>query len=221
MPIEDYQADLETAPDDELKRKLELLRIAPDKFAELPSIVVEKQRNALRINSREGFSVARMGDAKAHSSELQPEDLHTLKELTGVPQRAFEAGLDNDYESRRSAKLRRQHDQIVAKLPPRSAFAKLNTERKAAVWGVATDLLYGPVSDSTLDRPGYKRVVEHMLDIAKLTLFVAPDLVVADGQSVVFSNYAVLYFTNVNVYGSGAITLGDQTKLHAHSIKHL
>jgi hypothetical protein len=223
VPIEDYKEDLETAQDDLLREKLDLLGVNPDAFAALPSIVIEKQRRPVRINAREGFSLRSLGDAQAHSSTIRPDDLHRLKELTGVPQRAFDPRLDGpEYESKRSPKQRRRDDQIVAKLPERASFGRLSAERKAAVWATAQDLLYGPVDAALLDRPGYQRVVRYMLDLAsELTVFVAPDLVVADGQSVQFSNYAVLYFTNVNVYGSGAIWLGEQAKLHAQSIKHL
>lgn len=222
MPIEDYKDDLEEPPDDFLRERLELFGFEPGKFADVPSIVIEKQRKPVSINPREGFDPKRLGDVKRHSTVVEPDDLLALKELSGVPQRVFDNQQDRPkWESPRPAALRRRHDAIVAKLPQRVSVAKLSDERKEAVFAVAFDLLHGPVSDRMISREGYDKVVKVMLGLSKLTAFLSPDLVVADGQTVTFSNYAALYFNNVVVYGSGGIRLGHNTKLHAFSIKHL
>ena len=128
-----------------------------------------------------------------------------------MPQRVFEQPGAVDKPVVREVDASR-----IRRVRGRPKIGDLEPDDRNAVFDQAFNYLMGPV-----DRPS-KFIVETMLELArKLALFIAQDLIVNDGQSVTFANYGVLYFNNVLVYGSGTINLGDNTKLHAYSIKHV
>jgi hypothetical protein len=213
--IDKHRDVLMEPPEAWLKEKLALFGVAPSALAKLPSLVISGQRKPVGVSAREGFSVASYGDVKRHSAPIKVKTLDHLKEVAGVPNRAFAT---ND----QTGPVISVNEKALAKLPRGATFGKLKPEQQAAVWQAARALLYRPADDQLLARPGYELVANMALQLAgRLRLFLAPDLVVTDGQVVRFDGFGVLYFNNVVVYGSGSIDPGANTKLHAYSIAHV
>jgi hypothetical protein len=213
--IDKHRDVLMEPPEAWLKEKLSLFGVSPSKLAKLPSLVVSGQRKPVGVSARDGFSVASYGDLKRHSAPIKIRSLDHLKEVAGVPNRAFA-------KTDQTGPAIAVDEQALAKLPRGATFAKLKPEQQMAVWQAARALMYRPADDQVLARPGYELVANMALQLARrLRLFLAPDLVVTDGQSVRFDGFGVLYFNNVIVYGSGSIDPGANTKLHAYSIAHV
>ena len=217
--LEPHRQYLEKPPDEFLARKLALFGLDARAFAKAPSIVLPKRTKEVSVHPGEGFKPKELGKIDAHVRKLQPKSIEELKELAGVPASAFQRA-----EARAAAKelLRPVDAKVLAKLPARGTFAKLRPEQKQAVWDTGYNLLHGPIDRRMLERRGYDRVIPLILKLAgSLRLFLAQDLVVLDGQRVSFTGFGVLYFNNVLVYGSGTISPGASTKLHAYSIQHV
>ena len=159
-------------------------------------------------------------DIVSQTRYVTPRDLETLKELAGTPQRAF-ARPARPARPIEPAPVPEHVVRGLRALPQKVSIAKLAGEPRAAFFHTAEQLLHGPADEKVLARPGYAQVVAAMVKAAaRLPVFVGPDLVVCDGDSVTFAGYGALYFNNVLVEGSGRIVLGNHTKLHAYQIKH-
>lgn len=155
-----------------------------------------------------------------HVYRLGPHSLEELKRWLGIP--------DDVYLQRQNKTLERlARPPSIHMLPMdelRFKFEALDNEQRSAVLQWARFLLYGPTYEASdkLDQPPWSGVVSYMLERAKgVNLFVAPDLIVCRGDVVTFNNFPMLYFNNVLVYGNGRIRMGNNVKLHAHSIRHV
>ena len=135
----------------------------------------------------------------------------------GVPVRAFQQKPQGELLA-----LPKPEPAVLAKLPAKINVSRLNPEQKVSVYQASEVLLHGPADSRVLAQPGYKQIVAAMVAGAKnVPAFLAKDLVVCDGDTVDFSGFAVLYFNNVIVQGSGQIKLGNNTKLHAYQVKRI
>jgi hypothetical protein len=225
--LQRHRKHLQAPPDDFLAAKLDLLGVSQATFAKAPPLVVKGKKPA-RVHPKEGFTPTALGTIKRHTARLRPDSLATLKELAGVPERAFQPRPEVRQAARRRARpvapepIRAVDDEVIARLSPGTKFAKVPRAEQEVVWNAGYNLLHGAADEATLARPGYTAVAEIMLELAqRLSLFFAQDLVVESGASVQFDTYGVLYFNNVLVYGSGEIRLADNAKLHAYAITHL
>ncbi len=215
-PLAKHRRYLLEPPEAFVKEKLALFGLSPSALDDLPPLVVAGRRGVVTIHSRAGAK-PKVVDVKRHTRTVKPKSLDHLKELVGVPNRAF-----RDRKARSGVRLQQVDMHAVTKLPRSVSFAKLSGEHSDAAVAVAHNLLYGPTDATLLARPGYTAISKAALAAAsKLTVFLAPDLVVAAGQTVSFSAYGVLYFNNVLVYGNGTIRLGANTKLHAYQVRHV
>jgi hypothetical protein len=210
--LKTHRKHLEKPPDEFLKEKLALFGMTPEDLEAIPPVLInDKRRRAVVIHAEKGAK-PKVIDHSKHTKTVTPKSLDELKELAGVPQRVFE----KQPELVETALKREVDAGRIRKLRGRPKLGDLEPDDQKAVFDEAFNYLMGPV-----DRPS-KFVVTAMLQLAqKLALFIATDLIVNDGQSVTFANYGALYFNNVLVYGSGSINLGDNTKLHAYSVKHV
>lgn len=201
-------------PADFLKQKLTLMNVKSADFEKMDPLIICALRHVVISPLTKQ---PKLIDIVSQTRYVKPTDIGTLKELVGTPQRAF-------------VKPARPIEPVpvpehVARglraLPQRVTISKLAGEQRVAFFHTAEQLLHGPADDAVLARPGYANIAAAMLKAAgKLPVFVAPDLVVCDGDHVTFAGYGALYFNNVLVEGSGQITLGNNTKLHAYQIKH-
>jgi len=187
--------------------------------------------------------LGRLGDV---THTVRPRSLGHLKELVGIPNSALRRGeelhgprlLANTplhtlgreaaprvapQALRLTSRLRPMHVD-VHHLPKvdRIDFRGLKAAQRRAVHAQAYNLLYGLADDRVVERRPVSTVRDWVLERAReLPALVAKDLVVCDGEKVVFNGYSTLVFNNVVVEGSGEIVLGSNTKLHAYSLKHV
>ena len=197
-----------------LEEKLKLFNTTTAEFDKLDSLLICALRKGVLIHPKS--ATPKLIDIVSHTKAVTPESLDVLKELVGVPNRAYAKN------PRQVPQLHGVEAKTVAKLPATVAISKLEPELKQTFFQVSHDLLQGPTDARLLARSGYKQTVAAMLKGAqRIPVFVAPDLIVCDGDLVTFGGYAALYFNNVIVYGNGRIRLGNQTKLHAYQIKHV
>lgn len=201
-------------PKEFLEEKLKLFNTKPAEFDKLDPLLICALRKGVLIHPKS--AKPKLIDIVSHTKAVTPQSLDVLKEIVGVPNRAYAKN------PRQVPQLHALEARTVAKLPATVAIAKLQPEARETFFKVSHDLLHGPTDARLLARSGYKQTVAAMLKAAqRIPVFVAPDLIVCDGEHVTFGGYAALYFNNVIVYGSGRITLGKNTKLHAYQIKHV
>jgi hypothetical protein len=201
-------------PPEFLAEKLKLFNTTTAEFSKLDPVLICALRKMALIHPTR--SKPKLIDIVSHTKAVTPETLDELKEIVGVPNRAFAKN------PRQVPQLHAVEARAVATLPATVTVSKLKPELKQTFFQASHNLLHGPTDARLLSRSGYKQTAAAMLRGAKrIPVFVAPDLIVCDGDEVTFGGYAALYFNNVIVYGSGRIRLGTHTKLHAYQIKHV
>lgn len=201
-------------PPEFLAQKLKLFNTTATEFNKLDPVLICALRKMVLIHPTK--AKPKLIDIVSHTKAVTPETLDDLKEIAGVPNRAYAKS------PRQVPQLHGVEARTVAALPATVTVSKLKPDLKKTFFQVSHDLLHGPTDARLLSRSGYKQTVTAMLKGAqRIPVFVAPDLIVCDGDEVTFGGYAALYFNNVIVYGSGRICLGSQTKLHAYQIKHV
>jgi hypothetical protein len=215
-PIAKHRRYLLEPPDEFVADKLKLFGVSPSLLAKLPPLVVSGRKGVVTIHPLEGAK-PKIVDVKQHTRVVQPKSLDQLKELTGVPNRAFEGAKAGVAIPRLEV-----DPEVLAKLPKTVSFGKLRPEVADDAFAAAHNVVYGPTDPSLLAQPGYAAISKAVVAAAaKLSVFFAPDLVVAAGQIVSFAAFGALYFNNVLVYGNGTIRLGAYTKLHAYQVRHV
>ncbi|MCX6829785.1 MAG: hypothetical protein NT002_10975 [candidate division Zixibacteria bacterium] len=155
-----------------------------------------------------------VGELDRYIRTISPKNIDELKELAGVPNRVF----DKEKPCYRLPCVQMHH------LPTRNieSLKELEPDERIAVKDMAHNLLFGYVDKKIVSKIPYKGVIEYMLERAKrLNTFVADTLIVCPNEVVIFRNFAAVYITNIIVYGSGCIRLGNNTKLHSYQIKHV
>jgi hypothetical protein len=215
--LKKHRRHMADVPDDFLETKLAMLGVDREEFGKIPSIVIEAPRRKERTITITPKSVkpARLIDVKAHTRSVKPQTLDELKELAGTPNRLLEG------RPERLEWVGRVDRKRLQKVSGRK-LDRLDFADKKLAFGAARELLHGYADPTVLERPEWQWVVKTMLDLAsRLTVFLAPDLIVGAGQSVSFTAYGTFYFNNVIVYGNGGIRLGGQAKLHAYRINHV
>lgn len=197
-----------------LQEKLSLFGMKPQELADLDSLIICALRKAVEIRPK--AAKPKIIDVVSHTRAVTPKTIDQLKELAGAPNRAFA-------KTREPAPtLHPLAPKAVGALPQRLTISKLPPEQKQTFFQLGHNLLFGPTTPRLLESPGYKQAVPAILRAAaKLPVFVAPNLIVCDGEVVTFAGWTTLYFNNVVVYGSGKIVFGNQTKLHAYHIKRV
>jgi hypothetical protein len=219
--LEPHRKHLEEPPEDFLAARLKLLGISPAAFAKAPAIIISDREKPALIHPKR-FEPAGLGTIKRHVARVKPASLEHLKEVAGVPGRAFARRPESGRRRLRGATLRKVDDARIARLAPGTKFANLELADQEAVWNAAHNLLYGPATADIVERPGYDYVIATMLDLSsRLSVFFGQDLIVQDHTAVRLTGFGTAYFNNVIVYGDGGISPGDTTKLHAYAIKHL
>lgn len=215
-PLAKHRRYLLEPPEAFIKEKLALFGVAPSALDKLPPVIVSGRKGVVTIHAKAGAR-PKVVDVSKHTRSVKPTSLDQLKEIAGVPNRAF-----RNPKTRAAFQARHVDPALVAKLPRSVSFAKLRPELSGTAVAVAQNLLYGPTDERMLAQSAYAAVSKGVLAAASgLTVFIAPDLVVAAGQVVQFAAYGALYFNNVIVYGSGTIRLGANTKLHAYQVRHV
>lgn len=209
-----FKAHQMQPPADFLEQKLALMNVKPADFQEMDPLIICALRHVVIAPLTKK---PKLIDIVSQTRYVTPPDIATLKELVGTPQRAFVKPV----RPIEHVPVPEPVGRGLLALPQRVTISKLAGEQRLAFFHTAERLLHGPADDSVLARSGYTQIAAAMLKAAaKLPVFVAPDLVVCDGDHVTFAGYGALYFNNVLVEGSGQITLGNNTKLHAYQIKH-
>lgn len=145
---------------------------------------------------------------------VKPKDIAHLKLLAGVPSETAAHPL---YK----APLKEvAHFNLPSK--DRCETAALSEAEERALYDMAHNILFGSFDHDLLAKTPFSPVVEFMLHKADgMTVFAAQDLVINDGQTVVFDKTATLYFNRVTVYGTGQIVISAQVKIIADTIEYL
>lgn len=207
--------DLLVQPEPEwIRTKAELFGLKLPSYERAPSLIIGgRRRKEVQIHVADGISPKSAGDIEQHRHQLRRP--RTLEELRAM------IGLDVAVENAREPEIDPKDEQLVAELPQRPRFEKLDPDVQRATWNVAQVLLYARFESAVLERVSMQRLVPLMLaSYGRLKLIYAPDLVVTHGSTVSFVGAGALWFGNVLVYGSGRIRTGNNTKLHAYSIRH-
>ena len=213
-----FTSHLLQPPPDYLEQKLPMLKTTQAQVNALDPLIICGLRGIATVHPT--VTKPKLIDIVSHTIQVTPASLEELKELVGVPTRAFARRVQPAGAPTRL--LHAVTPKMVASLPEKITVSKLQLEQRTSFFQVAENLLHGPTDEKTLDQPGYRQAVAAMLRAsARIPVFVAPDLVVCDGDAVDFTGYAAMYFNNVIVQGSGRIILGHNTKLHAFQIKRV
>lgn len=209
-----YAPNLLTPPQAFLDEKLKLFNMSSENFQKLDPLIICQLRQGVVV--RPSMIKPKLIDIVSHQSVVNPGTIDELKELAGVPNRAFatapkQVPVQYGIESRE-----------IAALPSPISIPRLAPQAKQTFWQASHNILRGPTDPKMLASPGYKQVAAAMLKLARnIPVFLAPDLIVCDKDVVTFSGFGALYFNNVLVYGSGQIVLGRNTTLHAYQIKRV
>lgn len=162
--------------------------------------------------------VPALRDLDRLTRRVKPRSLEHLKELVGVPNEAV-------LRSRKIDPCGCQPRPTRLHLLPgtkKFAFSKLGPEQRRAVQDVAENLVYGYADPDEVKRAPLAGIQDFVLRrAAELPVFVMKDLIVCDGERVVFDGFSTLLFNNVIVEGTGEIVLGSHTKLHAYHIERV
>ena len=207
--------DLLVQPEPEWTRaKAELFGLKLPSYERAPSLIIGGRRHKeVQIHVADGISPKGAGDIAQHRHQLRRP--RTLEELRAM------IGLDVAVENAREIEIDPKDEELVAKLPQRPRFEKLDPDVQRAAWNVAQVLLYERYQPAILQQVSKQRLVSLMLaSHGRLKLIFSQNLVVANGSTVSFVGAGALWFGNVLVYGSGRIRTGNNTKLHAYSIRH-
>lgn len=214
-----YRDQMVTPSPEILKARLAPFQLDPSHIAAIPPLTVCDLDRTLRLHSNRRFE-PEIVQVEQYVHSVSPVSLDHLKELVGVPNRVHEYRVRmKEPCSCTSSRAVRMHD-----LPQQGGFRfdRLPPEARVAVRDLSYNLVYGWVDADQTKRPPYAAVADYVLErVKKLPVFIGNDLVVCPDQTVSFSGFAAVYFTNVLVVGTGKIFLGDHTKLHAHQIKHI
>lgn len=157
-------------------------------------------------------------DLERHTLRIKPRSLDHLKDLAGVPNAAVLRSRKIDPCGCQPRPTR------LHLLPPakRFAFSKLGAEQRQAVQDMAENLVYGYADPDALELTPVAGVRDFVLRRAgELPVLALKDLIVCDGEKVVFNGFSTLWFNNVIIEGSGEIVLGHQTKLHAYHVERV
>lgn len=213
--LEPHREHLADVPPEYMINRLRSFRLDPELFIDLPPLVCGSHW----INRE-------MRSMRRHVAQLDIVSFDDLKNWVGVPNAVAKKRLRAASDAVGSASSGLSQIRAVPHhlLPAGGSFVfeNLEPDQKRAVRQVASNLLYGYVEEEELRRPPFNGVVEYMLERASnMYLFVLPDLVVCPGDKVVFSDFAVLLYNNILVYGDGEIVPGNHTKVYAYQIKHV
>ncbi len=149
------------------------------------------------------------GDAAKYYLTVPVTSLADLKLWTGIP---------NDHID---------HTQHTDHLPcvnaPRLASIDALKQVEAEVIADAEDvLLNGYVDDKLLSQPFWGAVAAGLVARwPSLTILTLSDLVVHDGQTVVFSNTPTAYFNKVTVHGSGTLDVRSDCKMIVRTFEYV
>jgi hypothetical protein len=203
-----------------LQNKLKLFGVKPTELKPVTPIcgVI---KGPVRLDSATKYD-PHVGELDRYSFTATPKTLDDLKELVGIPNR----NLKNDQGPinqccQPNGRLR---DVSIHHLPIKEKYklAQLNSIERKAVLDMSHNMLYGYVSENFMTKDPVKALIDFMLEQGRLLpTFVADTLIVCPNETVEIKNYAVVYITNVVVYGSGTIKLDDRAKLHSYQIKHV
>lgn len=149
---------------------------------------------------------------------ITPRSLDHLKELVGVPNSAVLA-------ARRRDPGRGQPWPVDPGVLPQAREYDLNqlgAAKRQAVLDTAMNLVFDYADPEAVEVEPLVGVKSFALRRAReLPVFAFPDLIVCDGEKVVFDGWSCLVFNNVIIEGSGEIILGNLTKLHAFHLEHV
>jgi len=203
-----------------LRKKLKPFNVKPDELKLLPPIC-DVLKGPIFLDTVKKFD-PHIGELARYVRTVKPKNLETLKELVGVPNRV--------YERKREVQTSLCHPhprfpRVQIHDLPSAEFKGLNQleqQERRAVLDMAHQLLYGYADEKQLAAAPYKWILQFILERAKLlNAFVADCLIVCPNEVVDFRDFAAIYITNVIVYGSGTIRLGNNVKLHSYQIKHV
>lgn len=210
--LRDHRAHLLSPEPEWLQDKLKMFEMRPEELKPLAPIC-NVLKGPVYLDPVRKFD-PHVGELDRYIRTVTPKDIDDLKELAGVPNRVFEK--EKPYNRLRCVQMHH--------LPARKTvrLRELDLNERIAVRDMAHNLLYGYVDKRKMSKVPYKAVIEFMLERAQLlNVFVADTLIVCPNEIVEFRNFAAVYITNVIVYGSGTIRLGNNTKLHSYQIKHV
>lgn len=216
-----YRKHFKKFPEDEVARRVASFGVDSSTLNRLDPVVICGLEKAGRY-----VTVGRSRPWDPYINYLTPRTLDDLKEWVGVPNSVAQYSdpvsfIRDGYEA--AARTIDGEKVGLHHLPTARSFTfdRLHGSQRTAVRHVAQRLLYGVTEPDAVGRPPLAAVVKYMLGAAqRLPAFMAPDLLVCPDHTVSFPNFAVLYFNNVVVVGSGQIVLGRQAKLHALQITH-
>jgi hypothetical protein len=203
-----------------LRDKLKIFKMKPEELKPLPPIC-NVLKGPVYLDPVRKFD-PHVGELDRYLRTVTPKDIHELKELVGVPNRVFEKLKRPEGHS--CQPCYRLRNVQIHHLPVKEIvnMDQLESNERIAVRDMAHNLLYGYADEKIKSKIPYKAVLDFMLERAKLlNTFVADSLIVCPNEVVEFKNFAAVYITNVIVYGSGTIRLGNNTKLHSYQIKHV
>jgi len=196
-----------------LEQRLPMLKVTQAQVNQMDPIVICGIRKLVTISP--ALARPKLIDIVSQTVRVSPKSLDELKELVGVPARAYTPQAPQ-------REFMTPTMEALHALPAKLTVSRLQDEQRTTFFQSAHLLLHGPTSPAMLERPGYQKIAAAMLQAARqLPVLLAPNLVVCDGEQVDFSGYAALYFNNVVVQGGGGIILGNNTKLHAYQIKRI
>lgn len=159
-----------------------------------------------------------LGELDRLTQRVKPRSLEHLKQLVGVPNEAI---LRQRKIDPCGCQPRPTHVHLLP-TAKRFAFSKLGAEQRQAVQDMAENLVYGYADPEMLQHPPLAGIRDFVLRRAgELPVFAIKDLIVCDGEKVVFDGFSTLLFNNVIIEGSGEIVLGTHTKLHAFHIERV
>jgi hypothetical protein len=210
--LSEHRKHMLTPKPEWLRDKLKMFKMKTAELKPLPPIC-NVPTGSVYLNPEMKFE-PHVGELSRYIRTITPRNIFELKELVGIPNRVFEKN-----KPRIGLRKVQKHHLPVEKV---RAFKELQADERIAVRDAAHNLLYGYVDNKTISKPPFTSVVEFMLERARfLASFITDSLIVCPNEIVHFNNFAVVYITNVVVYGSGTIRLGNNCKLHSYHIKHV
>lgn len=154
---------------------------------------------------------------------FDPSDVQTQKYYLAAPVRSLDdlklwMGIPNDHIDPTQPS---DHLPCV-NVPPVASIDVLKQLDTQVFADAEYTLLFGYVDDDMLSNPFWGAVAEGLLGrFQSLSILALQDLIVHDGQTVVFSNTPTAYFNKVTVYPSGTLDFQSDCKLIAHTVEHI
>lgn len=228
--VKKLQEHLKEPPESWLKRIGDIYQIDSSSLVEEAIRICGIRRKLKEILKREWIEITRLKPIPDPELEIlpilrrfeefthfvKPQSIMHLKQLCGVPNSAF----------LRARALNPCHcppHEIQSHLLPNDRIvdlSRLEAAQRLAVKQLAENLLYGYADEEEMTKnPQLAAAGNFALSRAEiLPIFAAKNLIVCDGEKVVFSGFASLLFHNVIIEGSGEINLGNYSKLVAYNI---